>query len=74
MKNIFTGWFTTILGIVIILLSLLKFYGIIDLPTPAGVTAEWQIRIGFLTGLVLFLIPATTLEDFFKKLLAKKTE
>jgi len=81
MQNIVKGWATTIIGLAMIALSLLHFYGIVHLPAPEGISAETQLAVGFTVGLILFLLPGGVIEGGLTKILqgfvnlfTKKTE
>lgn len=71
MKNIIAGYITTLIGFLIMLLSIAQFYGFVNFPTPEQLSPKWQIIIGFLTGITLFLVPSTVIEKRLKKLLKK---
>lgn len=74
MKNILTGWVTTLIGLALMVLSILHFYGFVYLPAPVGISAEWQLTVGFVVGLVLFLLPRGKIEETLIKLISDKTE
>lgn len=71
MKNIVKGWFTTVLGLVIMVMAALDFYHIVPVPAPEGVTETQQVLYAFLIGVFLFLVPRSKIErlliDRFKK-------
>lgn len=73
-RNIVTGWATTLIGLALMVLSILHFYGIVYLPAPAGISAEWQLSAGFIIGLILFLLPRGVIEAALTKILNKKAE
>lgn len=73
MKNLIQGWATTIIGLTLMVLSILHFYGFVSLPAPEGITPEWQLTAGFTVGLILFLIPKGKIEQFLSNFLNKKS-
>lgn len=74
MKNFKKGWLTTLLGVAIMILCTLDFFGFVEMPHPDGITQTTRIMIGFAVGFVLFFSPQTKLEDAANKILTKKTE
>lgn len=81
MNNIVKGWATTIIGLAMIAVSLLHFYGFLPLPEIEGISAETQLAVGFTVGLILFLLPGGIIEASLTKILQglvnlfnKKTE
>lgn len=74
MKNLITGWVTTILGLIIMVAACLDFFGVIVIPAPEGVTEMHQVGLAFIVGFALFLIPKSFFEDTLKKIITKKTD
>jgi hypothetical protein len=64
MKNVITGWITSILGLLIMVVDSLYFFGIIDLPNINHKPIE--VGFAFLVGLILFLVPAGKLETILE--------
>lgn len=71
MKNIVKGWFTTVVGLLIMTASLLDFFNLVPVSAPEGVTEFQQVAFAFVVGLFLFLVPRGKIEsllvDRFKK-------
>jgi hypothetical protein len=74
MNNIIKGWITTILGLAIMVVDVLFYFGVIELPEAEAVGKPMEILIAFGIGLSLFLIPATKLEEKLNKYIDKKAE
>lgn len=64
MKNIITGWITTILGLAIMVADGLYFFGIVNLPNIDRKPIE--VAVAFVVGLILFLVPAGKLESILE--------
>lgn len=72
MKNILKGYFSSILGVIIILCDVAYFFGIISLPEYDGVTFQWRVTIAFIVGFILFFIPPAYIERVLKRIINLK--
>jgi len=73
MKNIITGYVTSLVGLVIMLIAICDFFGFVHIPAPEGISEYTQVCTAFIVGLVLLLLPASFIEDTLKKIISKKT-
>lgn len=71
--NIFKGWVTTVVGIIIIGLDLVHFFGLYKFPS-AGLDKDYEVLIAFVIGLALLILPATKLETIIEKVINKKSD
>ena len=74
MNNVKTGWVTTVLGLIIMIVACLDFFGVLDIPAPQGITEMYQVSIAFVVGLVLFIMPKSFLETTITKVVNKKVD
>lgn len=74
MKNILKGWITSLLGLAIMIIAVLYFFGVIHLPESGFMPKAAEVGIAFLAGLILFIIPETSLEGYLNKLINKKID
>lgn len=68
MKNIITGWITSIFGLAIMIADGLYLFGYIEMPAPESVPKWVQIVVPFLVGFILFRMPET-LEKYVVQIL-----
>ena len=61
-KNIITGWITTLLGLALIAITVADFYGWVTLPDPGFITKATQLKVAFIVGLYLFIVAPGTIE------------
>ncbi len=73
MKKIVTGWITTLIGLCLIVMAGLDFFGIIQVPAPEGVSKHMQLIVAAILGFALFLIGPTPLEQIALQLITKFT-
>lgn len=73
MKNIIKGWVTSLLGLAIIVIDVLYFFGIIRLTEGAYVPKSIEIGVALLIGILLFLMPYSKIEAKAEKVLDKIT-
>jgi len=74
MKNIITGWATTIIGFLLMLAGIADYLHIFVIPAPDGVSEMAQVTTTFIVGLALFLVPSSFLEKRLKKIISKKAD
>lgn len=74
MKNALKGWVTSTIGLVLIVGSIIHFFGIIELPAPDGLAGWKAAGLSFTVGFVLFLVPASKLEAHLEKWIGKKSD
>ena len=74
MKNILTGWVTTILGLVIMITAIFDFFGVLAIPAPVGMTELQQVFYAFIVGFALFLLPRSYFEEVLKGIIKKKSD
>ncbi len=72
--NIIKGWATTIIGLVIIGLTICEFYGLIPLPHISSVPKPIEQGVAFLIGLTLLLVEPGWIEDTLKKIINKQQD
>jgi uncharacterized membrane protein YczE len=72
MQNISKGWFTTLLGLVIMCLDIAYVFGFIKLPSV--LTKPWEVLLAFIFGLFLFLMPPSKIEQYFDYVIAEGKE
>jgi hypothetical protein len=70
MKNIIKGWITSILGLIIIGLDIVYFFGLYDFPSPDFTPKPVELGIAFVIGLCLLLSPDSVI-GYVKKVLDK---
>jgi hypothetical protein len=61
MKNIITGYVTTALGFVIMVLDILFYFGIVKFPEAMPANKPLEVLLAFILGLALFIMPKTWL-------------
>jgi hypothetical protein len=82
--SIFKGWITTILGLIVLGLDIVHFFGLYKFPS-AGLDKPYELGIALLVGFILLFIPPSKLEiilegllnwivELVKKLITKKTD
>lgn len=71
-ENIVKNKITTGLGLIILTLSILDFYSIIDVEAPEGMSKTTQLIGGFVIGLALFVMPDTWIKSMISKFTGKK--
>jgi hypothetical protein len=74
MKNIWKGYITSIVGLIIMVADALYFFGAVDFPSPDFTPQAIELGIAFLAGLILFVMPATKLEEYLSRLINKKID
>jgi len=74
MKNIITGWGTTLIGIIIIALAICDYFGVCSFPAPDGIGEDTQVKTAFIVGFILFLVPQSKIEKWLTNLLKNKTD
>jgi hypothetical protein len=74
MNNIYKGYVTSALGLIIMVCVLLHFFGIVVFPNPSSMSKNSECIIAFLVGLALFLVPAGKLEEILEKKIKDKAD
>jgi hypothetical protein len=74
MKNIITGYVTTALGFVIMVLDILFYFGIVKFPEAMPANKPLEVLLAFILGLALFIMPKTWLEEKINDLYNKKVK
>jgi membrane protein CcdC involved in cytochrome C biogenesis len=68
MNNVIKGWITTIVGLGIMVVDVLYFFGFIQLPKPSFVPTPVAVLIAFIVGIVLFLVPHSRIEKALEEI------
>ncbi len=67
MKNFISGYITTLIGVVTMVLGIINFYGLYKFPVE--VEMEWYEHLGvFIISLSFILLPKTKIEDALSRL------
>lgn len=74
MNNLVKGWVTSVFGLLVMIIDVLYFFGIIQLPSPENKMEPYHVFVAFVIGLALFSLPSTWIEDTLKGWIKKKTE
>jgi hypothetical protein len=70
MKNIIKGYITSLLGLAGIILTVLYFFGFLDLPT--GYVPKFvELGLALLISISLFVLPQSAIEEKINSLLDK---
>ena len=62
MNNLLKGWITSLLGLAVMVIDALYYFGVISLPSHSAVPTDIQVGIAFLFGVVLFWTKPTWIE------------
>jgi hypothetical protein len=62
MENVIKGWFTTSLGIILVIAGLLHVFGIYRMPNPELMDNYWKIGLYFLISFSLALFSKSKIE------------
>lgn len=74
MKNIIKGWATTIIGLAIIVIDILYFFGLIKLPASGLIDKPYEAAFALIVGLILLLVDETWIEEQLKDYIKKKKD
>lgn len=69
MKNLITGYITTFIGLAIMVMAVLYFFNLVDLPEAEFVPKSGEIAIAFLVGFVFWRFPPTKVEEWFNEII-----
>lgn len=70
MENLVKGWFTSGLGIVLIILGIVHVFGFYEMPNPEIMDTYWKKGLYFLISFSLFLFSKTKIETVLESLVS----